>query len=100
MVFQKQKNLRVTEVAPPRQRPPGAVAEAVFRAECIQCCDCVEVCPRQAIEQDAFGYPYMADPTNCSKCGLCADICMHEAIHLNDETRAGLQAVLRQGLEV
>lgn len=76
------------------QRPPGAVAEAVFQAECIQCDDCASVCPQQAIRQDSGGYPYLAAATACSSCGLCADICMHNAIVLTAETQAGLKALM------
>lgn len=76
------------------QRPPGAVAEPVFRAECIQCLECKDVCPRQALLADAMGYPYLADPERCTSCGLCADICMHSAIRLTEATRAGLEALL------
>lgn len=75
-------------------RPPGAVSEAVFLAECIQCRDCVAVCPRDAIRPDQQGYPFLSNPTECSSCGLCADVCMHKAIRLTDATRSGLKALM------
>ena len=92
LIIKEQQCARTTTGATDH-RPPGAVSETVFLAECVQCKDCVAVCPRGAIRQDSGGYPYLVHAAACSHCGLCADVCMHGAICLNDRTSAGLMAL-------
>ncbi|TPV92882.1 MAG: 4Fe-4S dicluster domain-containing protein [Myxococcales bacterium FL481] len=40
---------RTTPGLPPRRRPPGAVAEALFLRQCDGCRDCVTACPHHAV---------------------------------------------------
>ena len=75
-------------------RPPGALSGFEFTDRCVQCTDCFEVCPSQAIVMDSAGYPVLLHPQDCGNCGLCADVCSHSAIRLTDRTRAGLKIVL------
>ena len=37
-------------------RPPGAVAEQEFLARCVKCCECVRVCPTNAIQPAGFEF--------------------------------------------
>jgi len=80
----------------PRQdpRPPGALTGPGFIEKCVQCSDCIEVCPSRAIGMDTSGYPVLLHPRDCGKCGLCADVCSHRAIEFTDRTRAGFKIVL------
>jgi ferredoxin-type protein NapH len=63
-------------------RPPGAQAEGLFRALCIRCGKCAEVCPRKAIQ--LFGGLPAIDPiTNpCDLCGECVPVCPTKALSL------------------
>ncbi len=42
-------------LAPPPLRPPGAVDEDRFRALCVRCGRCVEICPYHALRPAGFG---------------------------------------------
>ena len=74
-------------------RPPGALAEPVFRETCVQCHDCRAVCPLAAITRDDEGYPRLQDPRGCGHCGLCADVCSRQAIRFTQRTRLGFALV-------
>ncbi|MGA9434625.1 MAG: 4Fe-4S dicluster domain-containing protein [Roseobacter sp.] len=75
-------------------RPPGALAAPGFTDKCVQCADCIDVCPSRAIGMDDAGYPVLLHPRDCGKCGLCADVCSHRAIEFTERTRAGFKIVL------
>jgi ferredoxin-type protein NapH len=71
----------------PRQalRPPGARAEGLFRALCIRCGKCAEVCPRKAIRLHA-GLPDIDPVTNpCDLCRDCVAVCPTKALALGPE---------------
>jgi ferredoxin-type protein NapG len=69
--------------APPRNaafpllRPPGAVREETFVADCTRCARCIEACPHDAVRhaparyRQAEGTPYI-DPAK-APCRLCDD---------------------------
>lgn len=44
----------------------------VYPADCIQCGDCVEVCPTGAAQ---MGFPGRIDRAICKRCGTCAEVC-------------------------
>ncbi len=55
--------------------------EIVFNSQkCIQCCQCVSLCPHQAIEIKN-NYLY-TDKKKCQACGYCVDICPGQAREL------------------
>lgn len=83
-----------TQASTEAKRPPGALSAHRFEERCTQCRDCMAVCPLNAILADLTGYPVLDESATCLSCGLCADVCMHGAIELTDETRAGLALVL------
>ncbi|MGA2692894.1 MAG: 4Fe-4S binding protein [Opitutaceae bacterium] len=41
-------------------RPPGAVAEEEFLARCVKCCECVRVCPTNAVQPAGFEFGWEA----------------------------------------
>jgi ferredoxin len=41
---------------------------------------CVEVCPEGVYEEDDM--PVIANPENCTDCGLCVEECPEECIEL------------------
>ena len=41
-------------------RPPGAVSEEEFLARCVKCCECVRVCPTNAIQPAGFEFGWEA----------------------------------------
>lgn len=59
-------------------RPPGALAETVFQATCQPfCTECLNVCPRDAIFHDDFGFPVIHPET--SPCVMCFDVACTKA---------------------
>lgn len=63
-------------------RPPGARTEGLFRALCVRCGKCAEVCPRDAIRLSG-GMPVIDPATNpCDLCGKCVPVCPTGALTL------------------
>lgn len=79
---------------PYQVRPPGAMPGGVFEEKCHHCADCISVCPVRALAMDEKGFPYLTNPRSCAKCGLCADVCSHQAIEFTERTRAGFALVI------
>jgi indolepyruvate ferredoxin oxidoreductase alpha subunit len=60
----------------------GALLE-VDKENCHKCKACLRLgCP--AISLGSEGYP-MIDPLNCTGCGVCEQVCKHEAIRVKDQ---------------
>lgn len=51
---------------------------------CKRCGNCSAFCPRQAIDQNQWGYPYLADPDRCTQCGLCEMLCPDFALSVGE----------------
>lgn len=72
---------RLDRAPRPTARPPGAVAEPLFRALCDGCDECMDVCPESLIVIDEAGYPVLDESRgHCGGCGLCSDVCTRGAI--------------------
>jgi 2-oxoglutarate ferredoxin oxidoreductase subunit delta len=56
-----------------------------YPAWCKRCGNCVAFCPKQALETDEWGYPYMARPEDCISCHLCEKLCPDFAITVGEE---------------
>jgi len=66
------------------KRCPAGVCKALVHYTidpelCVQCGECVEACPHDAIDEEKF----VIDPERCQKCGVCEEVCPTEAIHKN-----------------
>lgn len=54
-------------------RPPGAVAEDDFKAVCLRCQQCLDICPEKALSSAHItqGWPVTATPVLTGACTLC-----------------------------
>lgn len=66
------------------QRPPWALAEALFLNACTRCGDCVAACPTRIITM-VGGIPEVDFKRGeCSFCGACAKACTPGALHASE----------------
>lgn len=56
-VIERTEPLLTMIAGPPILRPPGAVAETLFRATCTRCGQCVAACPERAIVPAGDDFP-------------------------------------------
>lgn len=56
-----------------------------YPAWCKRCGNCVAFCPKQTLEMDEWGYPYVAKPESCISCHLCEKLCPDFAITVGEE---------------
>ncbi len=49
---------------------------------CVQCDECIEACPRQALSRDENTSDFHVDLTQCGGCGTCAYTCLGGVIHM------------------
>lgn len=68
-------------------RPPGALPEADFLAQCIRCVRCRDACPSLAIKLASIGDPFpagtpfiAANQDACHLCLACTETCPTEAL--------------------
>ena len=65
---------------------PGSLVANPFIAEydpakCITCCDCVEICPMDALTEDGKdGIKF--ESVRCIGCGLCVSVCPTGAVQI------------------
>ncbi|MBI4964571.1 MAG: 4Fe-4S binding protein [Desulfomonile tiedjei] len=57
-----------------------------FPAWCKRCGNCVAFCPKNTLETDEWGYPYVARPESCISCHLCEKLCPDFAITVGEKT--------------
>ncbi len=75
--------------------PTGALAQRkgggiIFKKKlCIECGQCVPVCPVEAIMQDRDGRIYV-----CIHCGQCVDFCPHDCLEMRDPESVELGEVI------
>jgi ferredoxin len=50
---------------------------------CSACQGCVAICPTGALQTETSDAMPLFDQRLCSSCGLCAEFCLHEALHIN-----------------
>ncbi len=70
-------------------RPPWAVAEEDFTANCSRCGDCIKVCPTTIIHKGDAGFPEIDfQRGECTFCGDCAAACPTGVLRrMDDEAR-------------
>ncbi|ABR75386.1 ferredoxin-type protein NapF [Actinobacillus succinogenes] len=67
-------------------RPPWAVAETAFVAECSRCGDCVRSCETGVLIVGAGGFPEIDfTRSECTFCGHCATVCRQPVFRALDE---------------
>jgi ferredoxin-type protein NapF len=81
---------RVAEAAAPQppavQRPPWAVAEALFAERCTRCDACITACPRGVLKRGDGQFPEVDfSAQGCDFCGACAAACDAGALGVNDQ---------------
>lgn len=59
------------------------------RKRCKQCGICTSFCPKDAIDVDEDGNPYLKDPEACTGCGLCELLCPDFGVKVNSDGRNG-----------
>src|SRR5512139_2028764 len=64
---------------------------------CKRCGNCVAFCPGEALEEDEWGFPYLAKPERCVSCHMCEKLCPDFAISVSDPTAEGLRGTAAQG---
>jgi 2-oxoglutarate ferredoxin oxidoreductase subunit delta len=82
----------VEEIAPdqePRPRKPVARKIDVFKAWCKGCGICVAFCPREVLDIDEDGYPFVKDLDACTGCGWCEIRCPDFAITVESRRKRG-----------
>lgn len=73
----------VVSAKDPPLRPPGSVAEKMFRGDCIRCGSCVRACPTGIIQPDVASLSGLLAPTLCfsgtdyclQDCNRCGEVC-------------------------
>ncbi len=53
---------------------------------CKRCGNCVAFCPGEALEEDEWGFPYLAKPERCVSCHMCEKLCPDFAITVSEPT--------------
>lgn len=61
-----------------------AVQRMFRESRCIDCKDCIQSCPHDAIEDSAKGPQWL--PSLCQYCQICADVCPSEAVEFIGKT--------------
>lgn len=56
-------------------------------AKCAPCTGqvCIGVCPQGALEEGKNSKPIVVDVVQCTKCGICVNLCPAKAITINSE---------------
>ncbi len=69
-----------------RKSAPEAAEQkvSIYPAWCKRCGNCVAFCPREALEKDEWGYPYLARPDRCISCHMCEMLCPDFAISVGE----------------
>lgn len=88
-------------------RPPGAVKESLFLHRCIQCFQCVEVCPIRAINvldsisSHIANTPFLVPrEKGCNLCMKCTQVCPTGALLKIDNDRNTIKIKVKIGVAV
>lgn len=56
----------------------------IYKSWCKNCGICTTFCPKKALQKDAEGIPFLADPEACIGCRLCELRCPDFAISVKE----------------
>jgi 2-oxoglutarate ferredoxin oxidoreductase subunit delta len=73
---------------PEQPRKPGPTV-SFYPGWCKRCGNCVAFCPGEALEEDEWGFPYLAHPERCVSCHMCEKLCPDFAISVSEPAAAG-----------
>jgi len=67
-------------------RPPWAVPEEQFIAECTRCDECITICPEKVIQKGQGGFPEIVfDRSGCEFCEECLEVCKPKVLNKTEE---------------
>ena len=70
-------------------RPPWAVAEEQFVADCTRCNECITICPEKIIQQGQGGFPEIVfSHSGCEFCEDCLAVCKPKVLNKLDKDQS------------
>jgi len=69
----------------PSEQGPTEPKVEFYPGWCKRCGICVAFCPKQVLETDEWGYPYVARPESCITCHMCEKLCPDFAVSVREE---------------
>jgi 2-oxoglutarate ferredoxin oxidoreductase subunit delta len=77
-----QMTRKKTEAAKSKKTEPKV---SFYPGWCKRCGICAAFCPKDALETDEWGYPFLAHPEKCIRCRLCEKLCPDFAVSVGEE---------------
>ena len=75
------------------------VIEIISAAKCIECNQCVSVCPTNVFDRVENGIPVIARQSDCQTCFMCELYCPVDALYVAPDSE-GITGVTEEQLQV